>query len=179
MRPRAFLRAIIVTSACAIPLAGGGAAAQLGGADTLKVTARFAEAADGKPARLFVTAEIEKGWHIYSLTQPKGGPLASKIKLAESDDFKLAGEFQAAPKAKSHTDPEIWPDVVIESHEGKVTWHAPIELAPGVDPAKLSIEGKVNVQACNDRGCLPPKDYKFTAAVGQPVDVGEKKESAK
>jgi hypothetical protein len=49
----------------------------------------------------------------------------------------------------------------------------PIEFAPGTDPAKLTIEGKLNVQACNSRGCLPPKDYKFAAAVGEPVELKE------
>jgi hypothetical protein len=65
--------------------------------------------------------------------------------------------------------------VEIQTHAGKVTWYAPIEFAPGVDPSKLVIEGKVNVQACNDRGCLPPKDYKFTAALGEAVRIVEEK----
>lgn len=149
------------------------AQAQLGAPDTLKVTAQFAPAAGGKPARLFVTATVNAGWHIYSLTQPKGGPLPTKIKLPQSDEFKV-GEFQSFPKAEVHTEPDVWPDVNIETHAGKVTWYAPIELTPGVDPAKLKIEGKLNVQACNDRGCLPPKDYKFTAVEGAPVNVEEK-----
>jgi DsbC/DsbD-like thiol-disulfide interchange protein len=170
-----FNRVATVGLGMLILLAASTASAQLGGAaDTLKVSARFAPAADGKPARLFITADVEKGWHIYSLTQPKGGPLASKIKLSPSDEFKITGDFNAWPKAKSHEEPEIWPDVKIETHKGKVTWYAPIEMTPGSDPAKLSIEGKLNVQACNDRGCLPPKDYKFTAVEGEPIDVGEK-----
>lgn len=141
--------------------------------DTIKVTASFAAAANGKPARLYVTANVENGWHIYSMTQPKGGPLPSKIKLTASDQYKLAGDFKASPKAELHNEPEVWPDVDIETHEGKVTWYVPIEFAPGTDPSKLTIEGKLNVQACNSRGCLPPKDYKFTAAVGQPVELKE------
>lgn len=144
-------------------------------ADALKVTARFAEPAEGKPARLYVTAAVERGWHVYSLTQPKGGPLPTKIKLAASEQFKVAGDFKSWPKAEVHNEPEVWPDVEIETHEGKVTWYAPIEFAPGVDPAKLTIEGKLNVQACNARGCLPPKDYKFSATLAEPVDVGEEK----
>ena len=139
--------------------------------DALKVTAQFAKAANGKPARLYVTAQVERGWHIYSMTQPKGGPLPSKIKLTPSDQYKLAGDFKASPKAELHNEPEVWPDVEIETHEGKVTWYVPIEFAPGADPATVAIEGKLNVQACNSRGCLPPKDYKFTAALGEPVEI--------
>jgi hypothetical protein len=64
-----------------------------GANDTLKVVAQFTQAVGDKPARLYVTANIEEGWHIYSLTQPKGGPLPSRIKFPKSDEFKMAGEF--------------------------------------------------------------------------------------
>lgn len=163
----------IFGAAMALSACSGAHAQAVGATDALKVTARFAKAANGKPARLFVTANVENGWHIYSMTQGKGGPLPSKIKLAASDQYKLAGEFKASPKAELHNEPDVWPDVDIETHEGKVTWYVPIEFTPGTDPGTLTIEGKLNIQACNSRGCLPPKDFKFAAAVGEPVEVKE------
>src|SRR5687768_145343 len=48
---------------------------------SVSVRAVFTAPAEGQPPRLYVTAEIKKGWHIYSITQPKGGPIATKIKL--------------------------------------------------------------------------------------------------
>lgn len=174
--PRRVAGAIMASTTIGVLLALGPAPAQQpGGNETLTVTAQFTRAAEDEPARLYVTAKIDDGWHVYSLTQPKGGPLPSKIKLTKSDDFRLTGEFKSHPKAETHTDPEIWPDVELQTHAGKVTWYAPIELAPGVDPAKLTIRGKLNVQACNDRGCLPPKDYPFAAALGEPVRLAVEK----
>ncbi len=50
-----------------------------------------------------------------------------------------------------------------------MTWYAPIELAAGVDPSKVKIEGKVQVQACDANSCLPPTRIPFAAALGPGV----------
>ncbi len=46
-------------------------------------------------------------------------------------------------------------------------------MATGLDPAKLKIDGKVTVQACNDSSkfCLPPTPIAFTAALGPGVEL--------
>ena len=39
------------------------------------VDAQFTGATAQRPAVLMITANIEPGWHVYSLTQPAGGPM--------------------------------------------------------------------------------------------------------
>lgn len=117
--------------------------------------------ADGKPAQLSITAEMLEGWHIYSLTQGDGGPIRSSIKIPPSPDYKI-GEFKPVQEPHSELSPEF--KIVVETHDEKVTWIAPLDLSPGVDLAKLSIAGAVNAQACSNV-CHPPKDFKFTATV--------------
>ena len=129
----------------------------------------FATATGDKPARLFVTATIAPEWHIYSITQKPGGPVQSKIKLTPSPDFRV-GEFKAATEPESHPEP-AFDNLITETHAGTITWVAAIELAPGVDPAKLEIKGNVFAQACANV-CLPPKNYPFTAKIGAaPADA--------
>ena len=137
---------------------------QGGGGDAAKVTVKAAiePAAANRPARLVIVAQVAPGWHIYSITQSPGGPIRSKIKLPPSSDYRLLGDFSVDPPAAVHQYNDIWPDLKVEEHSGKVTWQAPIELAAGVDPTKLEIAGAVNAQACADT-CIPPKDYKFVA----------------
>ena len=55
----------------------------------------------GRPARaaLFITATIEPGWHIYSITQPPGGPLATKIEVSPPPGVRIAGKFQPSVAA--------------------------------------------------------------------------------
>ena len=109
----------------------------------VKASAVFTAPAGGKPAILYITAEMAPGWHIYSITQPPGGPIKSRIKLAASGDYKIAGDFKPIQPPEVHHYDDIWPGLPVEEHEGSVTWSAPIELAAGVDPAKLQIAGAV------------------------------------
>jgi dipeptidyl aminopeptidase/acylaminoacyl peptidase len=104
---------------------------------------------------------LSPGWHVYSLTQPAGGPQRTKITLEESAGFKLAGDFHAAPAPKSRIDETVWKGLEIQEHEGEVHWYAPLSLAVGKDLAGLAITGKVSMQACAE-SCMPLQ-LKFTA----------------
>ncbi|MGA2795956.1 MAG: cytochrome c biogenesis protein CcdA [Thermoguttaceae bacterium] len=139
--------------------------------DIVKLNARFTPPAGTEPAMLFITAEIKQGWHIYSITQEPGGPIRTKIQLAQSPQYRLAGEFQAQPPPKKEKDPDAFGELSIETHYGSVTWCAPLEFAQGVDPAGLRIGGKVSYQACDASSCLPPTDVAFTALQGKGVEM--------
>jgi suppressor for copper-sensitivity B len=154
--------------------AAGGYGNSSGGDDgpPVSVSAQFTAAKGGQPAELFISAVVKAGWHIYSLTQPKGGPLASKIDLKKSADYQTKGDFQASPAADKKKEP-AFDNLVVETHSGSVTWHAPIELAAGVEPGKLTIEGSLSVQACDANNCMPPHDYPFTARLGAGVKLAD------
>ncbi len=110
---------------------------------------------------LQVTATIKPGWHTFSITQPDGGPVRTRIKLTESPEYRLAGEFKNLTPFKSHVEP-LFDNTVVEEHEGTVVWQAPLELSPGVDWRTLKIDGAVRAQACAV-SCVAPQDYEFTA----------------
>ncbi|NUQ64110.1 MAG: thioredoxin family protein [Pirellulales bacterium] len=139
------------------------------------VSAQFTTVTSGKPARLFITAAMKPTWHIYSLSQKPGGPVPSKITLEPSDQYRLAGAFQSSPPPEEKKE-EAFGGLVVESHYDKVVWHAPIELAPATDPAKLKIEGSVRVQPCDPSSCLPPQRLPFSAVLGPGVPLPDEKE---
>ena len=121
------------------PDISGGSLFGSGSAEAKKVVAvqsQFTAPTADSPGRLFITAAISSGWHIYSITQPPGGPIATKIEVNPSPDFRLAGEFRPSVPPDAKKDP-VFDNLLVESHHGTVTWYAPIELATGVDPAKL------------------------------------------
>jgi thiol:disulfide interchange protein/DsbC/DsbD-like thiol-disulfide interchange protein len=139
--------------------------------DPVTLSAQFTAATADRPAVLMITADIAPGWHVYSLTQPPGGPTRTKIELTPSPEYQLAGEFRALPEPTQRVDTETWVGLTIEEHEGLVTWYAPLELAEGVDPASLTITGQVRTLACKE-SCIPVnKD--FTARLGRGVPIGE------
>lgn len=156
-------------------LSGGSPLAGLEGdsqfSDPVMLEAQFSAASAERPAVLMITARIERGWHVYSLTQPSGGPTKTKIELTESPQYHLIGQFRSLPEPTKRVDNEAWVGLTIEEHDGEVTWYAPIELAAGVDPASLTITGKVRMLACKE-SCIPvTKD--FTAKLGSGVPIGE------
>lgn len=147
----------------ALPGLGGGSTEPQ--AAPIAVRAVIAAPADGQPARLVVTADLQPGWNTYSITQPPGGQVRTKIKVDASPQYRV-GEFQAVEAPAIHPEP-AFDNLLVEEHRGSVTWFAPLTLAAGIDTATLEIKGSVYAQACNEV-CLPPKDHPFTAKSGVP-----------
>ena len=119
---------------------------------------------------MFLTAKVAASYHIYSITQPSGGPVTTKIALAAQHGVHV-GRFQAMVEPDRKPEP-LFDNLTIETHEGTVTWSAPLELDAGVDPATLKITGTVKVQACTADSCLAPTDIPFAAALGPGIDLG-------
>jgi len=138
----------------------------LGKPDVNPVTmqARFTPPAGGKPGQLTVEATIAPGSWIYSITQPPGGPMASKFVITPSSEYQV-GPFQAVTPPKAAHD-EIF-NTNVEKHEGTAVWTAPVTFAPGINPANVEIRGALNAQVCTASNCLPSSDFGFVAQADQ------------
>jgi thiol:disulfide interchange protein len=137
------------------------------GTDSVTIETLFTAASNDRPAMLSVTALVAAGKHIYSITQPPGGPQPTRIELAPSREYRLLAPFRAHPLPHKRTEQEIWPGLEIQEHEGEVTWYAPIELTAGVDAARLQIRGQIDMQACEPSGTCEPIHTEFAAALAQ------------
>ena len=151
-----------------------GGLSSLGGGDDASdpatVTSQFTAATKDRPAVLMITVKIEPGWHVYSITQPAGGPQRAKIEVTPSPQFRLIGPFGSFPEPTKHIDQVAWVGLELQEHENQVTWYAPIELAAGVDPAKVEIDGSVKLQVCKE-SCVPVNTT-FAARLGTGVPIG-------
>lgn len=121
----------------------------------LKLSAKYVVDPSGTHGRVDITATVGNGWCVYSTTQPKGGPMATKLKVEEDPGVTAVGEFTADHKPKI-----VPPDKIIrvaqEKFYEKVTWSAPILLAPGTKAEDLKLKVKLNGQSCHDKGtCVP------------------------
>ena len=154
----------------------GGGLGGLGGPaadDNVKLRGSFTVQEGGRRGVLSLGATIARGWHVYSISQKPGGPGASKIKVPESNQFKLLGPFQP------DRDPVIKPadifPVPSEEHSGQVTWSAPIELAEGVKPEDVALELNYDGQVCSDSTCIPlrlPVKVEFAGYTPAPETAG-------
>src|SRR5215472_16106046 len=107
------------------------------------------------------TAKIEPGWHLYSLTTPKGGPIPSTSSLAESpvvSSFKL---YQPKPERK--LDPNFQIDTETFANEVVLLYDIELKKDAPVGPAEITAQ--VRYQCCNDRSCLPPKRKSASATI--------------
>ena len=133
----------------------------------IRVSAEYTVSEDGRSGQLAVTARMGPGWHVYSVTQPPGGPTPTKIDLKPSVDYRLAARQFTPSKKPKIKESEAF-DVPSEEHWGKITWTTPIEIVDdSLDPKSLRISGELNGLICNDRaGCIPLSrlDTEFIAA---------------
>jgi thiol:disulfide interchange protein/DsbC/DsbD-like thiol-disulfide interchange protein len=128
------------------------------------VSAQVVPATADLPAVLMIRAKIASGRHTYSITQPAGGPLPTKIQLDSSADYRALGEFGAHPAPNSRIEQgPVWTGLEIQEHEGEVTWFMPIEVRAGIDPAAIEIKGNVHLEVCQKGGYCEPVEQTFTA----------------
>lgn len=133
--------------------------------DEIKLSARLVAGSRPDQALLKITAKLIDDWHIYSTTQPAGGPKRTVITLKESPHFKPGAKYtpDQEPEVKFN---EAFPGVPVEEHSGQVTWTNELQLAQGVKLAEVAVAGTLNGQVCTEQGACIPVKIEF-AAVGQ------------
>jgi thiol:disulfide interchange protein len=138
------------------------------GAPPFSVTAKLKNKPGTNEGIIEVAAEIGDGWHIYSITQPEGGPLRTEIEVDDAKGFKVEGDFEA--DADPHVVKEEGFDIESEFNEGNIKWTAPVTFEKGVDLKSLSANITVRGQRCSDEvGCVP---------LGMGANRGENKTTA-
>jgi thiol:disulfide interchange protein DsbD len=116
----------------------------------------------GEKINAKLTVEIDPSWHIYSLTQPDGGPVRSELTLSKGQPFKLAGKIDAPDPDVQHSDAF---GINVESYQGEVVFTLPLQATDSVPPGtKLQVE--FTYQACTEETCNLPKTQKVEAAIG-------------
>ena len=121
----------------------------------------------GGTAKIILTAKIKAPWHMYSLTQPAGGPVATTIKLAPGSPLLPTGT-PTQPRFKTEHDKGFNMDIQI--FEGSAAFSVPVKLKSGVS-GRQTAKVLVRYQLCNQSVCLPPKKEEipvmFTVGAGQ------------
>jgi len=135
-------------------------------------TASYVVDGDGNLV-LRVQAEMAPTWHVYSVTQPDGGPTRTSIEVTGPAGVSTDSPFTPSePPKKSKS--EFYGDLTIEEHEGKVTWTAPLTAPDGfAAPIQVNVKGLV-CKSGGDNRCMPTsaelvaelKDSKDGSALG-------------
>lgn len=107
----------------------------------------------GAKFRVQLSAEITDGWHVYSITQPPGGPTTTAITVPTAQPFKLAGQIIAPPP---HVAYDANFEMNTETYEEHVEFDVPVALTSNAHPGNQELAIDVRFQVCNDTTCMPP-----------------------
>ncbi len=101
--------------------------------------------------RLRLTVTLSDGFHIFSTTQPAGGPTATVLKVIDAG-VQVTGPFVPDNPPELELDSPVFANITIEQHVGSVTWTAPVLFSnplpdtPG--PIRVQVDGQVCEQSC-------------------------------
>ena len=112
----------------------------------------------GAPEKEIVfTATADKGWHLYDMNLPEGGPVSTSFTFETLNGAELIG--QPVPSVKPTTVYDEQFAMNLRWYPGTVSFTQKLKVA---DPAKFKAEGEVEFMACNDETCLPPDQIPFS-----------------
>lgn len=97
------------------------------------------------------TAKIDKGWHMYGMNIPEGGPIATSF---NADEALVDGFIPSvAPEVKFDKTFEI----DVELFHGEVSFTKIVDI----NEVGGKFKGFIEFMACDDSRCLPPDEYGF------------------
>ena len=112
----------------------------------------------GAPEKEIVfTATADKGWHLYDMNLPEGGPVSTSFTFETLNGAELIG--QPVPSVKPTTVYDEQFAMNLRWYPGTVSFTQKLKVT---DPAKFKAEGELEFMACNDETCLPPDQIPFS-----------------
>lgn len=114
----------------------------------------------GSTAQVNLTAKIAKGWHLYDLTLPEGGPKPTVLDFSGSRGVKVTGPAKpSVAPTKIHDDMF---DMDLTQWDAPVTFSIPVRLE---GKGEHVLEVKVTYMTCDGNNCRPPKTEIITVSI--------------
>lgn len=105
---------------------------------------------------LVFTATADKGWHLYDMNLPEGGPISTSFTFETLKGAELVGQPTSSVTPTTVFDEQF--QMNLRWYAGSVTFTQKLKVT---DAAKFKAEGAVEFMACNDETCLPPDQISF------------------
>ena len=104
-------------------------------------------------------ATVEKGWHLYDMDLPEGGPISTSFEFEQISGAELSGKVYTDSKVHSQYE-EMFGMTVRWFSENPVF----VQKLKITDKAKFQITGRIDYMSCNDENCIPgEEEFQFTA----------------
>ena len=110
---------------------------------------------------IHMTATMEKGWHLYSQTQPDDAiAMPTTFTITSNPLIEVVGKIREDGKMEKFHDKEL--DLSANQYSKTVNFVQTVKLKA---KAKTNFTGSVEYQTCDDKKCLPPKTVNFKIAL--------------
>ncbi|MDR1499742.1 MAG: thioredoxin family protein [Tannerellaceae bacterium] len=102
------------------------------------------------------TATLDKGWHLYDMNLPAGGPVSTSFTFETLRGLELVGSPVPSTAAVTAFDDTF--DMDLRWYVETVTFRQKVKVT---DSSKFRVAGAVEYMTCNDAMCLPPENKRF------------------
>lgn len=128
----------------------------------------------GEPgtATLVMTANIDKGWHLYSQFIADGGPIKTTFTFEPSSGYETVGVVTES-KAVEYYDKNF--EMQLKYFSGQAVFKQKVKLK---NNAAQKITGMVEFMVCDDEKCLPPDQVDLTFNIKGDEKAAVKQETA-
>lgn len=108
-----------------------------------------------------MTATLQKGWHLYSQTQPEDAiAQPTTISFNKNPLIEFDGKVKEVGKLEKYKDKTL--GSTAHQYSNQVTFVQKVKLK---GKAKTNVTGKLEYQTCDDEKCLPPKTISLSIAL--------------
>ncbi|RPH33591.1 MAG: DUF255 domain-containing protein [Bacteroidales bacterium] len=122
---------------------------------------------EGNKYEITINATIDQGWHLYSISLPEGGPIATTFTFKPTPDFKLVGKVKEITKSTTEHD-EIF-NLDLSYFAKEATFSQIVELTTNTTEINVNVE----YQACFSDKCIYlEKDFTVKVSTS---NIGEAK----
>ena len=146
-------RTLLFFLAGLMPAASGG---QYSGVTPVQWTAQTSSSTirAGELFEVRIAATVEGNWHLYSATQPPGGPNPTRFQIAPGTPFEMFGKpRQSTPTTEF--DANFGIDT--EYFSGEADFWITVRVSPDAAPGEYDLQLQAVYQVCDEKVCLPPK----------------------
>lgn len=118
----------------------------------------FSHTVTGKNGGIITaTATIEKGWHMYGLELPKGGPKPTEWTFSKISGVEFTGQISTKPLPLKVND-STW-QMELSWWDGTVTFSRSYKIK---DRRNAVVECQIKYMVCSGETCMPPTTVTHT-----------------
>lgn len=107
-------------------------------------------------SELVFTADIEKGWNIYSQHIGEGGPIPTSFNFEKGMGYMLTGNV-TEPQGVEKMDKVFNMKVIY--HSGKAEFRQKVKV---MSLKPVTVKGHIEFMCCDAESCLPPEEVPFS-----------------